>query len=75
MDSAGIRALTRVMELRSGKSLVVQPSRQVFKLLQLVALTDGVSPDVEILGTTRLAASCRATWLIEVGRVSGTRSG
>jgi hypothetical protein len=49
MDSAGIRALIRVMELRSGKSLVVQPSRQVFKLLQLVALTDGVSPDVEIL--------------------------
>jgi anti-anti-sigma factor len=49
MDSAGIRALIRVMELRCGKSLVVQPSRQVFKLLQLVALTDRVLPNVEIL--------------------------
>jgi anti-sigma B factor antagonist len=49
MDSAGIRALVRVMEFRSGKSLVVQPSQQVSMLLQLVALTDGVLPDVEIL--------------------------
>ena len=49
MDSAGLRALIRVMELRSGKSLIVQPSRPVFKVLQLVALTDGVLPNVEIL--------------------------
>jgi anti-anti-sigma regulatory factor len=49
MDSAGIRALIRLMELRSGRSLVVRPSRQVFMLLELVALTDGVLPDVEIL--------------------------
>jgi anti-anti-sigma regulatory factor len=49
MDSAGIRALIRLMELRSGRSLVVRPSRQMFMLLELVALTDGVLPDVEIL--------------------------
>jgi len=30
MDSAGLHALIRVMELRSGKSLTVQPSRAVF---------------------------------------------
>jgi hypothetical protein len=49
MDSAGMRALVRVLELRSGKSLIVQPSRQVFVLLQLFALTDGALPNVEIL--------------------------
>jgi hypothetical protein len=37
------------MGLQSGKSLVVQPSRPVFKVLQLVALTDRVLPNVEIL--------------------------
>src|SRR5438128_403200 len=49
IDSAGIRALVRVLELRSGKSLIVQPSPQVFTLLHLLALTDGVLPKVEIL--------------------------
>ena len=49
IDSTGMRALIRVLELRSGKSLLVQPSRQVFMFLQLVALTDGVLPNVEIL--------------------------
>ena len=48
MDSAGMRALVRVLELPSGKSLIVQPSRQVFMLLELVALTDGVLPNVQI---------------------------
>ena len=48
MDSAGMLALIRVLELCSGKSLIVQPSRQVFMLLQLAALTDGVLPNVEI---------------------------
>jgi anti-sigma B factor antagonist len=50
MDSAGMRALIRVLELRSGKSLILQPSRRVFRLLELVAGTDGVLPNVEILG-------------------------
>ena len=50
MDSAGMRALIRVLELRSGKSLILRPSRRVFRLLELVALTDGVLPNVEILG-------------------------
>ena len=48
MDSSGITALIRVLELRSGKTHIVQPSRQVFMLLELVALTDGVLPNVEI---------------------------
>jgi hypothetical protein len=42
--------LIRVLELRSGKSLTVKPSRQVFRVLELAALTDGVLPNVEILG-------------------------
>ena len=50
MDSAGMRALIKVLELRSGKSLIVQPSRSVFRVLELAALTDGVLPNVEILG-------------------------
>src|SRR6266487_1329140 len=50
MDSAGMRALIRILELRSGKSLIVQPSRRVFRVLELFALTDGVLPNVEILG-------------------------
>jgi len=49
IDSAGMRALIRVLELRCGKSLIVQPSRQVFRVLQLFALTDGALPNVEIL--------------------------
>ena len=48
MDCSGMRALIRVLELRSGKSLIVQPSRQVFRLLELVALTDGALPNVQI---------------------------
>jgi anti-sigma B factor antagonist len=49
IDSAGIGALIRVLELETGRALIVQPSRQVFRILQLVALTDGVLPNVEIL--------------------------
>jgi len=45
-----MRALIRVLELRSGKSLIVQPSRRVFRVLELVASSDDVQPNVEILG-------------------------
>jgi anti-anti-sigma factor len=48
MDSSGITALIRILELRSGKTYIVQPSRQVFMILELVALTEGVLPNVEI---------------------------
>ena len=48
MDSTGIRALIRVLELSSGKTQIVQPSRQVFTLLHLVGLIDGVLPNVEV---------------------------
>jgi anti-anti-sigma factor len=49
MDSAGLRALLRVLELPCGKDLSVQSSRQVFTLLHLANLIDGVLPNVEIL--------------------------
>src|SRR5438046_10529144 len=49
IDSAGMRALIRVLELRCGKSLIVQPSRQLFRVLQLFAFSDGAVPNVEIL--------------------------
>ena len=48
MDSTGMRALVRVLALRIEKPFIVLPSRQIFMLLQLVALTDGVLPNVEI---------------------------
>jgi len=48
MDSTGIRAFIRVLELSSGKTQIVQPSRQVFTLLHLVGLIDGVLPNVEV---------------------------
>lgn len=46
MDSAGLRALIRVLELRDGQRMIVQPSRQVFKLLHLCGLTNGALPNV-----------------------------
>ena len=46
MDSAGLRALIQVLELPSGKDMIVQSSPQVFTLLHLVGLTDGALPNV-----------------------------
>jgi len=46
MDSAGLRALVRVLELRDGQRMIVQPSRQVFTLLHLCGLTNGALPNV-----------------------------
>jgi anti-anti-sigma factor len=48
MDSAGLRALLKALELRSGKDLVVQSSPQVFTLLRLASLIDGTLPNVEV---------------------------
>ena len=48
MDSAGMRALIRVLELRSGESVIVQPSRQVFNLLHLAGLMNGELSKVEV---------------------------
>ena len=48
MDSAGLRALIQVLELRTGKDIVVQSSPQVFTLLHLVGLTDGALPNVVV---------------------------
>jgi hypothetical protein len=48
MDSAGLRALLRVVELDDGKTLIVQPSRQVFKLLHLASLVNGELSNVEV---------------------------
>ncbi len=48
MDSAGLRALIQVLDLRSGKDIIVQSSPQVFTLLHLVGLTDGALPNVVV---------------------------
>ena len=48
MDSSGLRALLRALELPCGKDLIVQSSRQVFTLLRLTNLTDGTLPNVEV---------------------------
>ena len=48
MDSAGLRALIRVLELRRGNDMIVQSSPQVFTLLHLVGLTDGALPNVVV---------------------------
>lgn len=46
LDSAGLQALFRVLELRDGQRIIVQPSRQVFTLLHLCGLTNGALPNV-----------------------------
>jgi anti-anti-sigma factor len=46
MDSAGLRALIRVLELGDGRRMIVHPSRQVFILLRLFGLTNGALPNV-----------------------------
>jgi anti-anti-sigma factor len=46
IDTTGVRALIRVLELRAGERMIVQPSRQVFMLLRLCGLTNGALPNV-----------------------------
>ena len=51
LDSAGLQALIRVLEirvleLRDGQRIIVQPSRQVFTLLHLSGLMNGALPNV-----------------------------
>ena len=48
MDSSGLRALLKALELDDGKEVIVQSSRQVFKLLHLSGLADDPLPNVEI---------------------------
>ena len=48
LDSAGLRALIRVLELRDGQRIIVRPSRQVFTLLHLSGLTNGALPNVSV---------------------------
>jgi len=48
MDSAGLRALIKVLEPRDGQRMIVQPSRQVFTLLRLCGLTNGALPNVSV---------------------------
>ena len=48
MDSSGLRALLTALELDDGKEVIVQSSRQVFKLLHLSGLADDSLPNVEI---------------------------
>jgi anti-anti-sigma factor len=48
MDSMGLRALLKVLQLPCGKDLIVQSSPQVFTILHLANLVDGTLPNVEI---------------------------
>jgi anti-anti-sigma factor len=48
MDSSGLRALRTGLDLGGAKNLIVQPSRQVFKLLQLTGLAGDLLPNVEV---------------------------
>jgi anti-anti-sigma factor len=48
MDSSGLRALLKALELDDGKDVIVQSSRQVFKLLHLSGLADDSLPNVEV---------------------------
>jgi anti-anti-sigma factor len=48
MDSAGLRALLKALQLPCGKDFIVQSSRQVFTLLHLANLTDGTLSNVEV---------------------------
>jgi anti-sigma B factor antagonist len=48
MDSSGLRALRKALDVGAAKNLIVQPSRQVFKLLQLTGLAGDLLPNVEV---------------------------
>jgi anti-anti-sigma factor len=48
MDSSGLRALLKALEVGDGKRVIVQSSRQVFKLLHLSGLADDSPPNVEM---------------------------
>jgi anti-anti-sigma factor len=48
MDSSGLRALLNALEVGDGKRVIVQSSRQVFKLLNLSGLADDSPPNVEM---------------------------
>ena len=48
MDSSGLRALRKALDLGGGKDLIVQPSRQVFKLLDLSGLAGHSLPNIEV---------------------------
>jgi anti-anti-sigma factor len=49
MDSSGISALTRVIDVYPGTSIVIQSSRQAFAMLELAGMTRGDWPNVVVL--------------------------
>ena len=49
MDSSGISALTRVIDVYPGTSIVIQASRQSFSMLELAGMTKGDWPNVVVL--------------------------
>ena len=48
IDSTGIDALTRVLNVHADKRFVIVPSNQVFTLLHLSGLTNGAWPNVDL---------------------------
>jgi anti-anti-sigma factor len=49
MDSAGVNALTRVANVLTSSDIVIRPSREVFRVLDLVGLTNGSWKNVVVL--------------------------
>jgi anti-anti-sigma factor len=48
LASAGVAALMGAIQVLDGKHVVIQASKQVFAVLDLVGLTDGSVPTVEV---------------------------
>jgi anti-anti-sigma factor len=48
IDSTGIDALTRVLNVHADTRFVIVPSNQVFTLLHLSGLTNGAWPNVDV---------------------------
>jgi ABC-type transporter Mla MlaB component len=49
IDSSGVHALTRRADVTAESDMVIQASRQVFTVLDVVGLTEGRWPDVLVL--------------------------
>jgi anti-anti-sigma factor len=49
MDSSGISALTRMIDVYPGTNIVIQSSRKAFAMLQLAGMTRGDWPNVVVL--------------------------
>lgn len=49
MDSSGVHALTRLAEVMTGSDIIIQASRQVFTILDIIGFTKGGWEGVVVL--------------------------